>query len=184
MGRCLYYRGPPLLPVMGTSSALACLALHRQAKYQSGAIHCSKPPWPKGQGVGHPIRRLRARAPREVFHTLWWCYARARARETLVHMMWENVCDAARQVRGIIDAPLWPCPDTPTRTMWPSGLGDGLEIHWALPAGAQIPSLSLRQVRCRELRCSSAVRRRSPDPILSLRRIPERCLLPVMRALA
>ncbi len=28
-------------------------------------------------------------------------------------------------------------------TVCPSGQGDGLEIHWALPAGVRIPSLSL-----------------------------------------
>ena len=27
-------------------------------------------------------------------------------------------------------------------TLCPSGQGDGLEIHWALPAGARIPSVS------------------------------------------
>ena len=27
-------------------------------------------------------------------------------------------------------------------TLCPSGQGDGLEIHWALPAGVRIPSLS------------------------------------------
>ena len=27
-------------------------------------------------------------------------------------------------------------------TVCPSGQGDGLEIHWALPAGVRIPSLS------------------------------------------
>ena len=29
-------------------------------------------------------------------------------------------------------------------TLCPSGQGDGLEIHWALPAGARIPSVSQR----------------------------------------
>ena len=28
-------------------------------------------------------------------------------------------------------------------TLCPSGQGDGLEIHWALPAGARIPSVSI-----------------------------------------
>ena len=28
-------------------------------------------------------------------------------------------------------------------TLRPSGQGDGLEIHWALPAGARIPSVSM-----------------------------------------
>jgi hypothetical protein len=27
-------------------------------------------------------------------------------------------------------------------TLCPSGQGDGLEIHWALPAGVRIPSVS------------------------------------------
>ena len=31
------------------------------------------------------------------------------------------------------------CP----KTLCPSGSGDGLEIHWALPAGVRIPSVSL-----------------------------------------
>ena len=29
------------------------------------------------------------------------------------------------------------------KTLSPSGHGDGIEIHWALPAGSQTPSLSL-----------------------------------------
>ena len=31
------------------------------------------------------------------------------------------------------------------KTVCPSGQGDGLEIHWALPAGVRIPSLSIAQ---------------------------------------
>ena len=41
---------------------------------------------------------------------------------------------------------LWPAMEKPfnwLKTLCPSGQGDGLEIHWALPAGARIPSVSL-----------------------------------------
>ena len=35
--------------------------------------------------------------------------------------------------------PLFQCH---TETLCPSGQGDGFEIHWALPAGVRIPSVS------------------------------------------
>ena len=37
------------------------------------------------------------------------------------------------------------------KTLCPSGQGDGLEIHWALPAGVRIPSVS--QLRARTASC-------------------------------
>ena len=45
-------------------------------------------------------------------------------------------------------------------TVCPSGQGDGLEIHWALPAGVRIPSLSclgsfVTNVRARQYRLAS-----------------------------
>ena len=48
------------------------------------------------------------------------------------------------------------------KTLCPSGQGDGLEIHWALPAGVRIPSVSLA-VSARRLACLHAQIMRRPS---------------------
>ena len=51
-------------------------------------------------------------------------------------------------------------------TLCPSGQGDGLEIHWALPAGARIPSVSICAESVLPAACAAALRLCCPRPLV------------------
>ena len=57
-----------------------------------------------------------------------------------------------------------------SKTLCPSGQGDGLEIHWALPAGARIPSVSICAESVLPAACAAALRPCCSRPLVLPRR--------------